>query len=104
MILLYQVWDTAGQEALSSLRKIAYNDTDLFLLAYDMTNKDSLYNLQENWLPEIEEEWDGFHDIVMVGTKFDFWEEKEADGDNEDCVTEDEVKAVMLAIVGQCLV
>ena len=32
-----QLWDTAGQEALSQLRAVAYPDTDLFLLAYDMT-------------------------------------------------------------------
>ena len=32
-----QFWDTAGQEALSQLRAVAYPDTDLFLLAYDMT-------------------------------------------------------------------
>ena len=66
----------------------------MFLLAYDMTNRDSLQNLSENWLPEIEEEYDGFHDIIMVGTKFDWWEEKEEDGDNEDSVDMEEVQRV----------
>merc|ERR1712086_521575 len=32
-----EIWDTAGQEALKSLRSMAYPETDIFLIAYDMT-------------------------------------------------------------------
>merc|ERR1712166_1016139 len=37
-----EIWDTAGQDALRSLRNMAYPDTDIFLMAYDMTRKNTL--------------------------------------------------------------
>merc|ERR1712166_277894 len=37
-----EIWDTAGQDALRSLRNMAYPDTDIFLMAYDMTRKYTL--------------------------------------------------------------
>ena len=36
------MFDTAGQEELLYLRETAYLDTDVFLIAYDMTDSKSL--------------------------------------------------------------
>ena len=40
-----EIWDTAGQEALKNLRSMSYPDTDLFLIGFDMTKRDSLENI-----------------------------------------------------------
>merc|ERR1711865_832418 len=42
---LLEVWDTAGQEALKSLRLMAYPDTDIFMIGYDMTREVTLENI-----------------------------------------------------------
>merc|ERR1712166_794220 len=49
-----ELWNTTGQACLAALRAISYPETDVFLLAYDMTNACSLENLAD-WLDEIQE-------------------------------------------------
>jgi small GTP-binding protein len=103
-----EVWDTAGQEALKSLRQMSYPDTDIFMLGYDMTRRNTLENvvghdlkdLESYKRPEFEEDeedesevesWitelvsgckSDFH-IILIGTKADYWEEL-MNGDDED--------------------
>merc|ERR1712166_513573 len=69
-----EVWDTAGQDALRSLRNMSYPDTDIFLMAYDMTRKNTLENIVSHDLndiasyvlpdPEDEEDDDGTADVL----------------------------------------
>ena len=73
-----------GDPKLSSLRAISYPDTDVFLLAYDMTNARSLENL-EDWLVEIQDNDDDYSGVILVGTKYDLWLEKKEAGDGEIC-------------------
>ena len=80
-----ELWDTAGQEALPLLRAVIYPDTDVFLIAYDMMCVSSPDNVVD-WLDEIEEYLDGYG-LILVGTKYDLWLEKE-DGDDEVCTEE----------------
>jgi len=87
-----ELWDTAGQEALGALRAIAYPDSNVIMLTYDMSRKTSLENIPD-WKEEIEDNCTDYYGLVLVGTKHDLWEERCEEGD-EDCVTEEEVAAV----------
>merc|ERR1719486_161686 len=72
-----KLWDTAGQEALKSLRKAAYPSTEILLLGFDMTSEVSLNNLPA-WIEEFEEateEAGGAKAIIVVGTKSDMYSE-----------------------------
>lgn len=64
------IWDTAGQEDLSHLRQISYNDTDVFFVCFSIVNPESFENVKKVW----------FHEafkcapdakFILVGTKSD---------------------------------
>ena len=82
-----QFWDTAGQEALSGLRTVAYPDTNVFLLAYDMTRRDSLENIPR-WLDEVQDECSDYDGIILIGTKYDLWCERIKKGGKVDDLVE----------------
>lgn len=91
------LWDTAGQETLSALRAVAYPETDVFLLGYDMTSRMTLDNVS-SWVDEIHENWSDYQGIVLVGTKYDLWLEKQEDGDTDELVEMDDVDEVAAEI------
>merc|ERR1712028_165916 len=110
---LLEVWDTAGQEALKSLRLMAYPDTDIFMIGYDMTREVTLENivgceltklndfsLEEedsdddekanavsSWIREISQGCKSDFKVILIGTKADFWEEKMAKGEAKGMTT-----------------
>ena len=45
-------WETAGQPDLKYIRTQSYSNTDVVLMAFDLTNPESLHNLVDYWLPE----------------------------------------------------
>jgi Ras family protein A len=97
-----EIWDTAGQEALQNLRTMAYPETKVFLVGYDMTKVLSLENITSLQFDEMREEigpdihnhfldlddgiecWmaeiakgcssGGYH-VILIGTKYDLWDE-----------------------------
>ena len=96
----WQVWDTSNQEALGfGLRHMSYPDTDIFLLAYDMTRKSTLENLVSHdlndmksyelpdpdgddfdvglggWMSELTAGCESDFQIILVGTNADLWEQ-----------------------------
>jgi len=65
-----QLWDTAGQEGYDRLRPLSYPNSDVFIVTFSITNRESLLNVIVKWYPEL------FHyspdaAIVLVGTKAD---------------------------------
>ena len=52
-LLGLQIWDTSGQAAYRSLRNMSYPDTDIFLIAYDMTRKNTLENIVSHDLNDL---------------------------------------------------
>ncbi|KAI9098102.1 P-loop containing nucleoside triphosphate hydrolase protein [Phlyctochytrium arcticum] len=64
------LWDTAGQEDYDRLRPLSYPDTDVVLLAFDVTNRDSFDAIREKWHPETNH---FLHNVprILVGTKTD---------------------------------
>ena len=69
----------------------------MFLLGYDMTSRITLENVS-TWVDEIQESWDGYQGIVLVGTKYDLWLERMEDGDYDQLVEMDEVEAMAAEI------
>lgn len=47
------LWDTAGQEDYDRLRPLSYPETDVFLLCFAIDCPDSLENINDKWLPEV---------------------------------------------------
>ena len=47
------LWDTAGTDEYDQLRPLSYPDTHIFVIVYDLTNKDSLESVSRKWAPEI---------------------------------------------------
>merc|ERR1711966_453307 len=86
------VWDTAGQESFSMLRKMAYPSSNVVVVGFCMTSKDSLNNVlgcgDGSWCKEITNVIAGFDSWILVGTKCDLWENwKDDDQHKANCVT-----------------
>ena len=62
--------DTAGQEDYDRLRPLAYPGTDVFLLCFALNNSDSLRNIQDKWMTEIQHHRKKAK-IILVGLKKD---------------------------------
>ena len=76
-----QVWDTAGQERFRSITYSYYRDAVACLIIYDVTNKDSFYNIAE-WYKEARENVNEEECVFMlVGHKIDKESEREVSTD-----------------------
>ncbi len=51
--IMFQVWDTAGQEKYRGLTKIFYKDAKIIILVYDVTNKKSFEEIKNYWYKQI---------------------------------------------------
>jgi small GTP-binding protein len=47
------LYDTAGPEDYDRLRPLAYPNTKVFVICYDVQNEYSLENIKSKWIPEI---------------------------------------------------
>ncbi|VEU20002.1 DEKNAAC100823 [Brettanomyces naardenensis] len=65
-----QLWDTAGQERFRSLIPSYIRDSNVAIVVYDITNKDSFNDVQK-WFDYIREERGSDVLIVLVGNKSD---------------------------------
>ncbi|KYB27692.1 Cdc42 homolog-like Protein [Tribolium castaneum] len=65
------LFDTAGQEDYSLLRKQVYESADVFLICFDVTNASSFANVKTVWIPEIEEIGISQQAKILLGTKCD---------------------------------
>ncbi|CAK84999.1 unnamed protein product (macronuclear) [Paramecium tetraurelia] len=69
--ITFQLWDTAGQEAFRALTKIYYRQSQIAILVYDITNKDSFRSLAR-WHEDLKENCDGKRMILaLCGNKVD---------------------------------
>ena len=51
----FELWDTAGQERFRALGKIFYNDADVCIFVYDITNKTSFEQIKNYWIKEVKD-------------------------------------------------
>jgi len=72
------LWDTAGQEEYDRLRPLSYPQTDVFLVCFAVSNKDSFNNVKSKWIPEIRHHCPGIP-FILVGTKSDLRKNNKTD-------------------------
>ena len=51
--ILFNVWDTVGQEKFKSLTKLFYHDAKAAILVYDITNAETFKSIKEYWYKQI---------------------------------------------------
>ena len=89
------LYDTCGQEDYDALRPIAYPHTDIFLFAFDITNRTSFRNVKLKWKGEIQVHCPGVL-FILVGTKKDLRPEASMisalDSKTQDVVGEHEIQ------------
>lgn len=51
--MVFQVWDTAGDEKYHSINRYFYKDASVVLIVYDITSPFSFYSIKNYWMEEI---------------------------------------------------
>jgi len=64
------LWDTAGQEEYDRLRPLSYPDTHVVIICYAIDLPDSLENVMEKWIGEVNHFCRGIP-VALVGCKKD---------------------------------
>ncbi|XP_067911115.1 rho-related GTP-binding protein RhoF isoform X5 [Heterodontus francisci] len=70
------LYDTAGQEDYDRLRPLSYQDTNIFLICYDVTNPTSFDNVRIKWVPEVNHFCKEVP-MLLIGCKTDLRMDKE---------------------------
>lgn len=65
-----ELWDTAGQEQFDRLRPLSYQNSDVVIILYSVTNQASYDNVKMLWAPEINR-YCPKAPIILVGNKLD---------------------------------
>jgi small GTP-binding protein len=65
-----QLWDTAGQEEYKKFRSLSYPQTDIFIVCFSLVSQTSLENLQNMWIPELNQYCPNTP-CILVGMKSD---------------------------------
>lgn len=69
------LWDNSGNNDYTRLRPLSYPQTDVFLVCFDINNRESFVQLQDTWLPEVKRYQHGTP-IIIVGNKMDIRQER----------------------------
>ena len=64
------IWDTGGCAILDWQRPLAYIRADVFMLCFDISNRESFRSVTERWLPELRK-YEPDTPVLIVGTKAD---------------------------------
>ena len=80
-LVIYDIWDSAGQEKFRSIAKINYQDAGVVILVYDITNEESFNSIKDYWYPQVKEHSPENSIIALVGAKCDL---------NENCKVNEE--------------
>ena len=75
-----QIWDTAGEERFRNIAKNYFNQSDGFLVVYDITDKNTLEKL-DFWYEQIDLNAPKNIKYILVGNKCDLEEEREVTKD-----------------------
>lgn len=69
--------DTAGQEDYDRLRPLCYPQTDVFLVFFSVSSRNSFRNVKSKWYPELQH-FNPLAKIILVGSKIDLRENTHA--------------------------
>ncbi|KAL8589814.1 hypothetical protein ACOMHN_020817 [Nucella lapillus] len=65
------VFDSAGQKDYESLRAYTYQSSEVLVLCFSVSDRESFYSVLHNWLPEIQRHTKGRTPLLLVGTQVD---------------------------------
>ena len=68
-IILFQIWDTAGEERYKSITNVYFKDASGVFIVYDITNRKSYENI-DNWFNVLDKNTE----IILIGNKQDLSE------------------------------
>ncbi|ORY90528.1 small GTPase superfamily [Syncephalastrum racemosum] len=71
------MWDTAGQEDFKRIRSLAYEDTHVFMICFSVDSRDSLDNITEHWIHEVQGHTPNAK-FVLIALKCDLRDDKAA--------------------------
>ena len=71
--ITFDIWDTAGQEKYRSINSIIYNNANVIILVYDITNNKSFDEIQNYWYEQIKINCDNAI-LAVVANKSDLFE------------------------------
>jgi small GTP-binding protein len=69
-----EIWDTAGQERYRSMAKLFYKDAKIIIFVYDCTSKISYNELNNYWIPEVQNNCMKEAKFALVANKCDLYE------------------------------
>ncbi|OBZ84017.1 GTP-binding protein rho3 [Choanephora cucurbitarum] len=64
------LWDTAGQEEFDRIRSLSYEGAHVVVICYSVENRDSLENIPNRWIEEIQESTP-YAKVILVALKCD---------------------------------
>ena len=91
--IIFDLWDTAGQEKYRSLAKIFYKDAKVIILVYDILNEKSFKALKEFWYNETINNAESDPIFALVANKIDLYQNQVVDN-NDGKAFADEIKAI----------
>ena len=77
--IIFEIWDTAGQEHFRSLNSIFFRNALICIMVYDVTRDNSLNELESYWYNSVKEV--NHQEIIfhIVGNKMDLIEDEDED-------------------------
>lgn len=75
LTIQFSIWDTSGSAAYDSVRPLAYQDANVFLLCFNIGDPESLNQTINKWYPEIRSHCQTTP-IILCGCRSDSKEEK----------------------------
>ena len=73
----FQLWDTAGQEDIGSLRTLSYPNTNVFMICFSVVSPVTFDNILGKWVDELREHGPKNANFLLVGLKADLRDDKD---------------------------
>lgn len=68
--IMFQLFDTAGQEQFEAIRRLSYSSASIFLICFNVVDPDSFLNVKEKWIHEVKSN-SRKTPFLLVGTQSD---------------------------------
>ena len=69
--LIFNIWDTAGQEKFRSIVSLNYKDAAVIILVFDINNQNSFKCIKDYWYPQVRDKAPKNAILALVGAKCD---------------------------------
>ena len=74
--IFLDIWDTAGQEKFRSMGRHFYKNSNIVVIVYDITKKESFDDIKTFWYNNIKENAEKYKVIGIVGNKYDLFDKE----------------------------